>query len=81
MGIPTKQTMKAIVENTMDDHKNVGLAVVELYEYIEELRQALEDAITVIEHGDFKNGNTAYGIDEGESMAYGMVDRIRNVLR
>ena len=58
-------------------------AVLELKEmraWAAEAREALNLMIEVTEHGDFRNGVSASGIDEGESCAYRTVDRAREVL-
>jgi hypothetical protein len=36
-----------------------------------------EQALTLAEHGDYSNGNEAYGVDEGRVRAGEMLDRLR----
>jgi hypothetical protein len=47
---------------------------------VERLEAIIGELIGACERGDFRNGITVEGIDEGESYAYSSVDRARQAL-
>lgn len=44
------------------------------------LREALRDALVLLENGDFANGVTHFGLDEGAMAAGHMIERLRQAL-